>query len=278
MATWLPVVQMEFTHGIGVPEGSYVQLSDDVAATTFGGGDCLHVRVVEAPPVPRRRRRTVDTSEPEAAAVPVTRASAVFASRYFAAEKDAMRWLDGIRRDSADQADLCAEALRLLNRAVRAVRVTVPDPYAMDLDALDPRATRIGVSRPDGVAAGRWVGLFELPVDVPKRRSLLSPQEFDVYDAVRRAVATDLHLFDAEDVAVRALLDLAHDRPRAAAAQARAAAALLKEELAGIAPTEDVVIPDRLTADQVRALAHEVLAAAAAYRAAGMIPDSASTA
>jgi hypothetical protein len=125
----------------------------------------------------------------------------------------------------------------------------------------DPRTVRIGTCGPQDVALGRWGDAFEPGAEKPARASRAAGMR--VSQEVAEALAGRLRCFEAEELALRALADLAHGRPTAAAHQARAAHVVMREELGGTG--EDPALP--ATADETEVLARHVLETAAAHRA-----------
>jgi hypothetical protein len=215
----LRFTQLEFSHAIGVPAGLY----------PVGDGSVLAVAVTAAVEVRwrRRRRRTVvDATAP--APVALTLVTHVASDEPPRSPSEADAALAALRRDDAAQDALRDAALRLLNRAIVAARRASGDPYLVELTAVDPRAVRFGHGEPDGLRHGEWTAAFQQRPPSAGRGSAMA--EAPIGAAVRDALAGDATETDAQAAALlaqRALLDLAHDRPRAAAAGVAAAEALL---------------------------------------------------
>src|SRR5918999_1205903 len=154
-----------------------------------------------------RRARPVEEAEPEP--VPTSRATIV-RPEPFGSREEAARWLADLRaNDSAMESEL-DEALRILNRAVRAL------------------VTRIGYGRGEAVAEGRFGDALELPRAGARRvkRSMEAPDErFAALLGAREKALV------GEELVLRARADLAAGRPREAALQARVALEALIAEL-----------------------------------------------
>jgi hypothetical protein len=101
----------------------------------------------------RRRPRKLEEAGPEP--VPTTRATVV-RPEPFGSRDEAAAWLERLRGDSdAAQATL-DEALRVLNRALRARRAATADPWLGDLSADRALVARVGYGRGEAVADGRF--------------------------------------------------------------------------------------------------------------------------
>jgi hypothetical protein len=190
-------------------------------------------------PSGRRARRGVAVEDSaEAEPVPVVRATLVGAEPVV--EPDA--WLDALRGDADAREAEVAEALRELNAIVRAHRAAAADPYAREIGRWQAGAVRIGYGSGDQVADGRWSDAYELPEprERVRRAEGLMPQE-----RLASVLGGSGHVLAAEELVLRARLDLAGDRPREAALQARIALEALLAELpegsAELAPHRDPV-------------------------------------
>ena len=112
------------------------------------------------------------------------------------------------------------EALKLLNLALAAHRLASSDPYSHELGRNDSVAARIGYGRGEQIAEGEWTEAHELPAPDDqggryKRKQMLDPQT--KFTAILSGKETILL---AEELLLRARLDLRSDRPRHAALQA----------------------------------------------------------
>jgi hypothetical protein len=218
----LAFVELEFTHALGPPPGRYRLADGDVLLLDVRGGPL--------PPVLPRLRRSralpVDDAEPERP-VALAVARLVRSSRPLDEPAALMRrWRDdeGLRERDV------AAALAVLNGAIRAFRVAAQNPYVVEVGRWDPRVVRLGWGRPEEVDEGRASELLALqarrrPWGGPPLAQRLAPDE--IVAALLRTGGT---LSGAHDVLLRGLLDLAHDRPAAARAQARAALELVAGE------------------------------------------------
>ena len=142
-------------------------------------------------------------------------------------DADAAReWLARCAHASTAAAEVDA-ALRLVNRAIQAHRVSSADPYATDVTRRQARRVRLGYGSGDELVEGRWRDAIELPPEGERagRRRMLAPEEqVAAILGGRRAV------HPSEDLLLRARLDLDQGRTCEAAVQAHAAhAALLAE-------------------------------------------------
>jgi len=265
----LPFVQLQFTHGVGVPVGVYPVRG---AQADGGSGDALLSEVLAAPAAGRQRGRgapqaRVGVDGPRAvplAVLTLVRASSPLARGAAAIQLAA--W-----RGSASESDrLVTGALGTVNVAVRAYRAVAEDPYVTEVTAADAREIVIGFGTPGAIGAGAWDDAFALPRPAAGPRRKPSPEELRVLDRVAGALEGRFTTFDAEDVALRALLDLDRGRLDAARGQAREAVRLLKAELAAQGVDTSMVASDAELPDvvAVEAAARHVLATAGAYHEA----------
>jgi hypothetical protein len=126
----------------------------------------LVVETLGAPPPPSRRRwqaRPVEPDQP-AEALPLTRATAVFAYAPFASEQEAGAWLDGVAMDEERLESLLAEATLLLNTAVHAGAVARWDAQQGEVSAEGALRVRIGFGSGEDVATGRFAVAREVDV------------------------------------------------------------------------------------------------------------------
>ncbi|HZC13215.1 MAG TPA: hypothetical protein VE270_04255, partial [Thermoleophilaceae bacterium] len=164
-----------------------------------------------------RRPREVDAVPPEP--VPTSRATVVHPDS-FPSPEAAAAWLGELRRDRGARDAELARALALLNRALRAQRAAAADPYVADVSAARALVVRMGYGGGEAVADGRFGEAFELPRAGPKRvkRSMEAPEErFAALLGARQ------YALVGEELVLRARADLAADRFREAALQARVA-------------------------------------------------------
>jgi hypothetical protein len=248
-------VQFEFTHAIGPPAGRYLVESDGRArpASTplseehrrvvlgatqaAGAADVLVVGVITAQAILPRLRRKVRDVEPTAAPadVPLSVVTFVRGTAPLEDAGEAQRRFQALRSSEDDQQAWVDDGLAVLNTAIRAYRAGAHDPYRLEVARRDARRVRIGYGTTDEVGAGAWQAAFELPPPLggrPKRVERLRPTE-----AIAAVLGGRGHVLEAEDVILRALMDLDHSRTRAAAHQVRAAMSLFTEELGSETPT-----------------------------------------
>jgi len=158
----------------------------------------------------RRRRETQAEPEPEPTPVSTGRATVISVSVPFEERQAAARWLS-----RAGEPEL-EEDLRVLNRALHAFRLVTADPYLNPIRREQLLAARLGYGEGAEVADGRWTEARELRKTEGRQRraKVLHPQArlAAVLGARERVLA-------CEELALRAHLDLEHDRPREAALQ-----------------------------------------------------------
>jgi hypothetical protein len=246
-------VQFEFTHAIGPHAGSYVVVNaahtDEHGAAiraenlptreTLTGvtmkpstADVLAITVSGAPAQRRgirRRSHEEQSAEPDAKEVPLLLATFVRATEPFGDEAEVSRALDIAASDEDTQQEWVGEGLRVLNRAIRGYRAGSRDPYVTEVGQRDARAVRVGYGTHEDIAAGRWRRAVTLPPPVgikASRTERLAPTQ-----VTADALSGRDELLEGEDVLLRAYVDLDHDRELAAAAQVRAAIAVLRSEL-----------------------------------------------
>ncbi|QEC50137.1 hypothetical protein FSW04_22880 [Baekduia soli] len=273
-------VQLELPWDLGPPAGRYVLRGH--------AGEPEHVLVLQghgSRPQGRlgaRRARRVDAG-PEPATVSITRATLVDAVP-IGDEREARAWLAG-----ADLAARAEAAVDVLNRVLHAQRIVRADPFVREVALEQALAVRVGVGRGEEVAEGEWTEARGVPRPRPRaerRAGALRPQERFAALLSGRDVA-----LAAEELTLRARLDLDRGRTREAALQARVAleAALaelqawshradlagrldeLRGHRAAVADAANRALEGGLDADQIAAVQAVVarLEAALAARVAG---------
>ena len=188
-----------------------------------------------APAPPRRRRRRAREADGQApaATVPLTRVTVVRASRSFAKEDEAQRWLEEVREDESSLDELAAESAAVLSRALHVHAVVSEDPPPPPISPDHAAAVRIGFGSGEEVADGDWTSAIEVdagPAHSPRRRRTeeLQPQ------ARTAAVLGGRERLDAcETLLLRARADLDAGRVREAALQLRVGMDALLVELPG---------------------------------------------
>ena len=226
-----PFVQFEFGFPLGPDDGRYLRRT---------GEERTPERVIVVNTLGASQRRllgrsgkkptAVDGAE-EAAAVPVSRATLIRAEPMPSAE-EAERWLEGLRRDPAAlDTEVDAAALEL-NSVLRAHRAAAADPYAREVSRSVANVVRVGYGSGDQVADGRFAAAYELPEGARrggKRAEAMAPLE-----RLAAVLSGTEEVGVAEELVLRARLDLECARPREAALQARIALEALLVEI----PTE----------------------------------------
>jgi hypothetical protein len=209
-------VQLELPWALGPADGRYVLRGH--------AGEPEHVLVLETVgTTPRRRRlsRRATRARREASAPEPARASLTVATLVAAVplggEDEAVTWLQA--------ADLVAEvgrAVDVLNRVLHAERVVRADPFVREIAPLQALAIRVGVGRGEEVAEGEWTDARLVPAaalaPARSRERALRPTERFAALLAGRDVA-----LAAEELTLRARLDLDRGRTREAALQLRIA-------------------------------------------------------
>lgn len=177
----------------------------------------------------RSRRRPVHVTSEDRAPEPVTVTRVTVIPGVPLGDTDAAReWLASCADVSTASAVVDA-ALRLVNRAIQAHRVSSGDPYACDVTRRQARRIRLGYGSGDELVAGRWrdaVALAPEAEHARRRRRMLAPEE-----QVAAILGGRRVVHPSEDLLLRARLDLDQGRTCEAALQARAAHAALLAEL-----------------------------------------------
>jgi hypothetical protein len=158
----------------------------------------------------RRGRRLQAEPHPEPTSVTTGRATVIDVAAPFATDAHARAWLGDAGEDQL-QADLA-----ILNGALHAFRVATADAYLTPVARERLLVARVGYGLGEQVADGRWTDARELiaPVRWQRRSRLLHPQA-----RLARLLGGREHSLVCEELALRARLDLDHDRPREAALQ-----------------------------------------------------------
>ena len=204
---------------LGVPAG---------AATA----DVLHLQVVGAPPARGglvfRRARSVEPDQgPRDVSLLI--ATLIGASNRFERQVDAVKFLEGCRADEGEQADLIHQCVDVVNLAIRAYRAAARDPFVSEIEAGDAREVRIGYGESDELTRGGWTEAFTPPP--PRAPRVPRSKRLRPTEVVALTIGGRLPLLDAEEMALRTMLDLEHGRPRTAALQLRACLEMLVAEL-----------------------------------------------
>ena len=166
------------------------------------------------------RKGAVVDSAVEAAAVPTARATLIHAEP-LASDEEGERWLSRLRGDAlALDAEIDGATLEL-NAVLRAQRAAAADPYVREVRRSVANMVRVGYGSGDLVADGRFAAAYELP-EKARRRGRAA----DAMAPLERLAAVLSGKEDigvAEELVLRARLDIDAARPREAALQARIA-------------------------------------------------------
>jgi hypothetical protein len=181
----------------------------------------------------RRRARPV-RAEPEPAPVPTARAT-IARAEPFADGELAARWLEQLGADRGALAAEVEHAVAILNRALRAHRAAVADPYVREVRSEAALARRVGFAEGSSVAAGRLDTFVEVVADEgrARRAERLRPQE-----RLAATLGGRERTLVCEELVLRARLDLDSGSRREAALQARIALESLLAEIPGDASLE----------------------------------------
>jgi hypothetical protein len=122
---------------------------------------------------------------------------------------------------TADLSREVRDAVEVLNRVLHAERIVRADPFVREIAPEQALALRVGIGRGEEVAEGHWGDARALPplaMSRPRRTRALRPQERLAALLAGRDVA-----LAAEELTLRARLDLDRGRTREAALQLRVA-------------------------------------------------------
>ncbi|MCW2986984.1 MAG: hypothetical protein JWR63_4554 [Conexibacter sp.] len=220
-----PFVQFEFTHELGPTPGRYVARRPGAAPDAEHDLLIFGVAAGTISDGRRRRRGTRRAGAPGADPVPLAIVTHV-RTELGGDEQAASSWMHACR----DDAELCEEwvgtALELTNVAVRAHRATCADPYCTEVTVADPRVVRLGYGPAAAVTDGEWTAAFAVP---PIRRPRVSHAERSgPSEAVAGALGGRVRATDADELLLRALLDLDQGRAACAAIQLAGAVRMLR--------------------------------------------------
>ncbi|MCW3016671.1 MAG: hypothetical protein JWO02_3763 [Solirubrobacterales bacterium] len=224
-------VQLEFPWALGPPDGRYVirghagQPSHVLVIGTLGA---VERRKLLSRRGPKPRPAAPD---PEPTPVVTSRVTLVRADP-LADEAAAKAWVK-----TANLSAEADEAIEVLNSVLHAHRTAAMDPYTREVTRAQALVVRAGVGEGEAVAHGRWGDAVQLPPPArptaERRAGMLRPQERLAAVLSGRDVA-----LAAEELTLRARLDLDAGRSREAALQLRVA---LEAALAELQPWADSV-------------------------------------
>jgi hypothetical protein len=225
-------VQLELPWALGPADGRYVLRGH--------AGEPEHVLVLETlgtPPRPRRLSRRAAKARREAPDAPVALApltvATLVAATPLSGDDVALEWLAAADLDAEIRA-----AVEVLNRVLHAERLVRADPFVREVAAAQAVALRVGIGRGEEVAEGHWTEARALAPSAfasRSRESALRPQERFAALLAGRDVA-----LAAEELTLRARLDLDRGRTREAALQLRIALEAALAELQAWAHDEEV--------------------------------------
>jgi hypothetical protein len=166
-----------------------------------------------APQRPRWLAQAKRKSQPEPDPFPVTtgRATIIDVGTSFEAVEEARAWLARVDEDAV------VSGVAILNRVIHAFRLVTADPYLRPVQRRQALVARVGYGAGEQVADGLWTDareLFEKPGRRRRRAKLLEPQA-----RLAAVLGGREPALVCEELALRARLDLDHDRHREAALQ-----------------------------------------------------------
>ena len=221
----LAFVQLDLPGRLGLDDGRYLLRDADPERPAV-----VVVQTLGAAPARRRgqrrsRRADPGNSPPE---VPLTRLTAIAPEGSDREELEASLGRLGRNAEAAEEA--ITDALRTINRLLRAHRIATQDPYGHEIARRAAVAVRVGFGTGDGLADGRWEQAIEVPPPIRRERraGALRPQE-----RLAAVLAGREPIDVCEPLLLRARADLDSERPREAALQLRAGLEALLAELPG---------------------------------------------
>jgi hypothetical protein len=253
-------VQLEYPWPLGPPDGRYL-LRDPGAAERSEPEYVVVIATLGAPQrraLARRRSRRRAPPEPTPTAVATGRATVIDVGEPFGDDGEASRWLA-----HAGEPELEA-GLAVLNRALHAFRLISADPHLHPVGRRHALAARVGFGDGEQVADGRWTDARELTSGRGRqsRAKVLQPQA-----RLAAVLGGRERLLVAEELALRARVDLEQGRDREAALQVLVALDAALAELQ-VDPAA-AALADRL--EQLRA-ERDIIAHAAQSALAGPLP------
>ncbi len=232
---------------------------------------------------PERRRWLTQTKrkaevEPEPSPVTTGRATIIDVGTPFSGADEARAWIARV-----GDGDVAA-GLAVLNRVLHAFRLVIADPYLSAVERGQLLVARVGYGAGEQVADGLWTDACEL-IEKPARRrraKVLEPQA-----RLAALLGGREPTLVCEELALRARLDLDHDRHREAALQVLVAldaavaeltvdpsAAALQDRLSelrahrdSVADAAQAALAGPLSGDQREAIAFTLARIEAALRA-----------
>lgn len=236
MTTHFGFVQLEFGFLLGPADGRFLVREP-------GSEEPTRVLVLATLEAPRRggrkARRGRAVTSAEAEAVPITRATAI-QPEPFEDRAAAESWLASLRSSEAVLEAELHEGLRTLNRALAAHRAARATPHARDVSPDVALVVRVGYGSGEAVAEGQYADAWELPHGATRvKRSMEAPDER--FAALLGGRETALA---AEELVLRARVDLDAGRGREAALQARIALESLLAELTTLSPERRAALQD----------------------------------
>lgn len=264
MSATFPFAQFEFAMHIGPPAGRYMVRApisreaqapalpaDDVAAQfagidepdptpgqeedrlagLLGQADVLVMKVHGASPARPSKRfgRRAPHSVDGHTELSLTVATVIKGTELLANWDAVCKLANTLRTSTEEQDRRVEEGLWIVNRAVTAYRACAADPYVSDLTRADAVAVRVGYGSAHQLKDGNWEEMIAVPPPAEPRMSRAS--RLMPTQGMAAVLAGRARTLESEHLILRVLLDLEHDRLRAAATGLQAAHALLVAEL-----------------------------------------------
>lgn len=220
-----PFIQVEMPFELGVPDGRWMVRAPGTSEVQ----QVIVLSTVRASPAgtrTRRRARVEQPSETGSATVPIARATIV-AAQPLPDHDSAQAWIDRI--DVEREVEL---AFAALNKLLQAQRIATADPYLHEVSPSQAIALRAGFGVGAQVAEGR--GSHARPLSLPRQRPRWRGRRAAILRSQERLaslLAAERGPLLCEEFALRARLDLDHNRLAHAAGELERALTLACAEL-----------------------------------------------
>jgi hypothetical protein len=223
-------VQLDFAGTLPLTDGRYLARAAGAGAEE----SVLVLQRIGAPAAGRRRRRRPHKAGEEAAALTLTRATAIRAFAPFENEEEAAHWLDEAC-EAEDTVDvLVDEGLALLNRALHAHALAAANPSARsELSAETAERVLVGYGSGEETAMGRFRDARQVEVASRASRRRHREEELRPQERVAAMLGGREQADVCETLLLRARADLDAGRDREAALQLRVGLEALLIELKG---------------------------------------------
>ncbi len=246
-------VQVEFPWPLGPADGRYL-----VRPSGQPDGAASHVIVLATLGAPERRRlggRRRREADPEPAPTPVAtgRATVIDVGSPLPEEAAARAWLDAAGKDELEA------GLGVLNRALRAHRLSTADPYLPPAGRRHALVARVGYGAGEEVAEGVWTAARELAPDPDRRGRSAARGRLEPQARLAALLGGRTAPLACEELALRARLDLDQGHAREAALQLLVALDATLAELGRSGPAAERLAELRGRREAVAAAAQTAL-------------------